>query len=93
MEKTKNILSHIAIIPDGNRRWAKKHKLEAWLGHKKGTESLEKLVGVIIDLEIPHLSFWGSSKDNLKKRHPQEVKFLLNLLENLQRLKMKMEFL
>jgi len=81
MKKIQNIPKHIAIIPDGNRRWARKHKLEAWFGHKKGTESLEKLAGVIIDLGIPHLSFWGSSKDNLKKRPEQEVKFLLKLFK------------
>ncbi|MCK4919123.1 MAG: undecaprenyl diphosphate synthase family protein, partial [Candidatus Pacebacteria bacterium] len=52
---------HIAIIPDGNRRWAEKHKLEAWFGHKKGAEYIDKLVDVIIEMKIPHLSFWGSS--------------------------------
>jgi len=81
MEKTKNLPTHIAIIPDGNRRWAKKHKLEAWLGHKKGTEELEKLAEVIVNLGIPHLSFWGSSKDNLEKRPKQEVVFLLKLFK------------
>ncbi|MEA1937129.1 MAG: polyprenyl diphosphate synthase, partial [Patescibacteria group bacterium] len=81
MEKTKNLPTHIAIIPDGNRRWAKKHQLEAWFGHKKGTEGLEKLLAVIVDLKIPYLSFWGSSKDNLKKRSKQEVAFLLKLFK------------
>lgn len=81
MKKTKNLPGHIAIIPDGNRRWAKKHKLEAWFGHKKGTEGLEKLLEVIIDLGIPYLSFWGSSKDNMKKRSKQEVAFLLRLFK------------
>ena len=81
MEKTKNIPNHIAIIPDGNRRWARKHQLEVWFGHKKGTEGLEKLVDVMVDLRIPYLSFWGSSKDNLKKRSRQEVEFLLKLFK------------
>lgn len=81
MNKTKNLPNHIAIIPDGNRRWARKHKLDVWLGHKKGTEGLEKLLDILVELNIPHLSFWASSKDNLKKRHPQEVKFLLNLFK------------
>lgn len=81
MKQTKNLPTHIAIIPDGNRRWAKKHQLEAWFGHKQGTEGLEKLLAVVIDLGIPHLSFWGSSKDNLKKRSKQEVAFLLKLFK------------
>ncbi len=81
MEKIKNLPDHIAIIPDGNRRWAKKHKFKVWFGHKKGTEGLEKLLDVTVELGIPHLSFWGSSKDNLKKRSRQEVKFLLKLFK------------
>jgi len=81
MKETKNLPTHIAVIPDGNRRWAKEHKLDAWLGHKKGTDSLEKLGDIIVELNIPHLSFWASSEDNLKKRSAQEVKFLLNLFK------------
>jgi tritrans,polycis-undecaprenyl-diphosphate synthase [geranylgeranyl-diphosphate specific] len=81
MNKTKNLPTHIAVIPDGNRRWAREHKLDVWLGHKKGAESLEKLGDVMVELNIPHLSFWASSKDNLKKRPAQEVKFLLNLFK------------
>ena len=81
MEKNKNLPEHIAIIPDGNRRWAKKHKLDAWLGHKKGAESLDMLMDVIVELNIPYLSFWGSSKDNLIKRPKAEVKFLLNMFK------------
>ena len=81
MKEIKNLPNHIAIIPDGNRRWARKHKLEAWFGHKKGTEGLEKLLAVTINLGIPYLSFWGSSKDNLKKRSRQEVAFLLKLFK------------
>lgn len=81
-KKIKNLPKHIAVIPDGNRRWAKKHKLEAWLGHKKGTDNLEKILTVIIEKGIKHISFWGSSKDNLKKRPKREVKFLLNLFKD-----------
>ncbi|MCK4592686.1 di-trans,poly-cis-decaprenylcistransferase [Candidatus Parcubacteria bacterium] len=78
MKKNKNLPAHIAIIPDGNRRWAKKHKLDVWFGHKKGAESMDMLADVIVELNIPHLSFWGSSKDNLIKRSKSEVEFLLN---------------
>jgi len=81
MNKNKNLPNHIAIIPDGNRRWAEKHKLEAWLGHKRGAEYIEKLVDVVIEMEIPYLSFWGSSRDNLQKRSKKEVEFLLKLFK------------
>lgn len=81
-KKIENMPNHIAVIPDGNRRWAKKHKLKAWLGHKRGTDNLEKILAVIIEKGIKHISFWGSSKDNLKKRSKYEVKFLLNLFKD-----------
>ena len=81
MNKTKNLPTHIAVIPDGNRRWAREHKLDVWLGHKTGTVSLEKLGDIIVELNIPYLSFWASSKDNLKKRSTQEVEFLLDLFK------------
>ena len=84
MTENNKLPKHIAIIPDGNRRWAKEHKLDAWLGHKKGAEKkkLDKLTDVIIELNIPYLSFWGSSRDNLKKRQKAEVDFLLNIFKN-----------
>jgi undecaprenyl diphosphate synthase len=82
MEKTQNLPKHIAVIPDGNRRWAKKHLLDAWIGHKKGTERLDGLLDVAVELNIPYLSFWGSSEDNLKKRPAKEVEFLLKLFKD-----------
>ena len=81
MKKNKNLPIHIAIIPDGNRRWAKRHKLDTWFGHKKGTESMDMLADVIVELNIPHLSFWGSSRDNLIKRSKAEVEFLLSMFK------------
>ena len=49
--KTNNLPTHIAIIPDGNRRWAREHKLDAWLGHREGTKSLDELADIIVELE------------------------------------------
>lgn len=81
MEKMENLPKHIAIIPDGNRRWARKKTLAAWMGHKKGSESLEGLLEVLIDFKIPYFSFWGSSKDNLVKRPQEEVDYLLQIFK------------
>ena len=44
MQEEKNIPTHIAIIMDGNRRWAKKNRLDTRIGHKKGAETLENIV-------------------------------------------------
>lgn len=71
------IPNHIVIIPDGNRRWAKKRKLNPWIGHKYGAKSIENTLKAAIDLKIPNLTFWICSKDNLEKRSKREVYFLL----------------
>jgi len=79
MEKIENFPQHIAVIPDGNRRWAKKRGFYSWQGHQKGVKALEKVLKAAFDLGIPYFSFWGSSLDNITKRSKLEVKFLLNL--------------
>lgn len=70
---------HVAIIPDGNRRWAKERGLEAWEGHKAGAANLEKLIRKALKKEVMCLSFWGSSLDNLIKRSILEKKALLEI--------------
>ncbi len=68
---------HVAIIPDGNRRWAKARGKAPWLGHKEGIKTYEQVLKKALDLNIYCLSFWGMSVDNIEKREPREVKFLL----------------
>lgn len=75
------IPNHIAIVPDGNRRWAKTKNSMPWLGHQQGTENFKKILKTSFDLQIPCFTFWGSSRDNLEKRPLLEVKFLLNLFK------------
>lgn len=77
--KNDSLPRHIAIIPDGNRRWAKGHGLKPWEGHEAGAKMMEKLVQRAFDLGITHLSFWGSSLENLKKRPLAEKKALLDI--------------
>jgi undecaprenyl diphosphate synthase len=77
-----NILPrHIAIIPDGNRRWAKERGMEPWRGHDAGAETMEGLARYAFDNGIFSLSFWGSSLENLKKRPLLEKKELLRIYE------------
>jgi len=66
----------VAIIPDGNRRWARKRGLHPWLGHQAGTKALEKILEKSQELKIPYFTFWGGSWDNLTKRSKIEVNFL-----------------
>lgn len=76
-----NLPNHIIIIPDGNRRWAKKRGLPAFFGHRKGAKTTEKILEATLDLKIPCFTFWGSSLDNVAKRPRAEVKFLFKLFE------------
>ncbi len=72
------IPKHVAIIMDGNRRWAKAKNLSTFQGHLKGEERIEPIVDAAIELGITHLTFWAFSTENWY-RAKREVSFLLNL--------------
>lgn len=85
-----NLPKHIAIIPDGNRRWAKRNAFAALLGHRKGADTLVELVSCCLKLGIEAVTFYGLSAENMK-RSPYEVKAVLGIIEEyclLQREKM-----
>ena len=70
-------LNHIAIIPDGNRRWAREHGLRPWEGHFRGVGEFAKdIIWTVFDLEINNLTIWGGSYDNLTKRSKIEIRML-----------------
>jgi len=76
-----NLPNHIVLIPDGNRRWARKRGLPAFFGHRRGVKATEKILKVALELKIPCFTFWGMSLDNITKRSPQEVNFLFDIFE------------
>ena len=53
---------HIAIIMDGNRRWAKKKKIPVIEGHKMGSEIIKKIVKKSLELKIKYLTFYSFTK-------------------------------
>ncbi len=73
------MIEHIAIIPDGNRRWAKQHGVPALEGHRRGAEAMHTVVEHLIDRQIKYLTVWGFSADNWK-RSENEVQNIFNLL-------------
>jgi len=82
MVKAKSDLSvpnHLAIIPDANRRWARERGLPPWQGHEAGAKNLKVILRAARRMGIKHISFWGSSLDNLQKRPFQEKKALLGI--------------
>ena len=72
-------LQHIAIIMDGNRRWAKNKGFPSAVGHKKGVESLKSTVYACNDFGIKYLTVYAFSTENWNRK-PEEVDFLMNLL-------------
>lgn len=75
----KTDLKHIAIIMDGNRRWAKEKGLPSAIGHKKGVDALKKTVYACDDYGIKYLTVYAFSTENWNRK-PEEVDFLMNLL-------------
>lgn len=72
-------LQHLAIIPDGNRRWAREHKLEAVLGHKAGMNTVKHAIAVCLEHKIKHLSFYTFSLENFK-REEAEKSYLFSMM-------------
>lgn len=71
---------HIAIIMDGNGRWAQKHTLRRISGHKKGADSVRATVKVCREVGIQYLTLYAFSVENWL-RPSEEVEALMNLLE------------
>lgn len=78
----KNLPNHIAIIPDGNRRWARKHGINPWQGHEEGAKRFEEVADFLFRRGVTCVTFWAASEDNLTKRSRHEVKFLVSVLQN-----------
>jgi len=71
--------NHLAVVLDGNRRWAKAHGMLPWMGHRYGAETVEKLFDWYLELNVPQLSIWVGSTENLTNRPRREVKELLKV--------------
>lgn len=80
MEK-ENMPKHIAIIMDGNRRWARQKGLDPKLGHKEGAKTLEKIVRYANKIGLGYITVYAFSTENWK-RTEDEVGALMLLLQN-----------
>lgn len=74
------MLRHLAIIMDGNSRWAKKNALPSALGHRQGAETLKKILQGVIKLNIKYFTIYSFSSENWQ-RDEGEVASLLDLLK------------
>ena len=75
----KNEIKHIAIIMDGNRRWAKDKNLPSAVGHKKGVDALRNVVRACDDFGVKYLTVYAFSTENWNRKQ-EEVEFLMDLV-------------
>ena len=73
---------HIAIIMDGNGRWAGRRALKRFLGHQQGAESVQFVVETASRIDLPYLTLYAFSLENNLRRPKQEVSFLMKLLKS-----------
>ena len=71
---------HIAVILDGNRRWALKHSLNPWMGHRQGAEKVEELLDWCLEMGVKSVTLYAFSTENFR-RSPKEVEEIMRIAE------------
>ena len=82
IKNNKNMPKHIAFIPDGNNRWAKKRRLPTLAGHHKGVDRVKEIVKHCLSLGVTTVSFFAFSSENWQ-RSDDEVANLMKLFSHL----------
>lgn len=72
--------AHLAVVPDGNRRWARARGLGATDGHRAGIANVGRVAGAAFDAGVQTFSFWWGSPANLTRRDPREVEGIVGVL-------------
>lgn len=78
-----NLPRHVVIVPDGNRRWAKKRGQLAFFGHRAGAKAAEAVLKAANKAQLECVTLWGCSVNNLTGRSSIEVKFLYKVFEQM----------
>ena len=89
--KPERLPQHVAIIMDGNGRWASRRSLKRFLGHQQGARSVQLVMDTAARIGLPWLTLYAFSLENSLRRPPAEITFLMRLLKsylesNLQRM-------
>jgi tritrans,polycis-undecaprenyl-diphosphate synthase [geranylgeranyl-diphosphate specific] len=71
---------HVAIILDGNRRWASNNAMIPWVGHRQGANKVDELLDWCIDLNVKFITLYAFSTENFH-RSPKEVEAIMKLIE------------
>ena len=80
VDQERDQIKHIAIIMDGNGRWAKSKHLPKFAGHKKGADAVRGVVETCADMDVEYLTLYAFSSENWN-RPPDEVNDLMGLLK------------
>ncbi|MBQ9267276.1 MAG: isoprenyl transferase [Clostridia bacterium] len=80
MESSLVIPNHIAMIMDGNRRWARKRGLPTQIGHSEGAKTMQNIAEYLEELGVKYMTVYAFSTENWK-RSKEEVDYLMQLLE------------
>lgn len=72
-------MQHIGFIMDGNRRWAKKLGNITKIGHENGGKKFEEVVEWCYGSEVPFVSFWVLSKENIMERSVDELEGIFDV--------------
>lgn len=76
-----HIPRHIAIVMDGNGRWARKRGLPRKAGHSAGSETFHRAAEILAELGVEHMTVYAWSTENGEKRPPEETREIMGLLE------------
>ena len=79
MKKITRLPNHVAIVPDGNGRWAEQRGLPRLAGHQAGAENMWRMIKYLSEYPIKYVTFYGFSTENWS-RSEDEVSGLLYLL-------------
>ena len=80
LRRLRRLPRHIAIIPDGNRRWARRRGLRPWEGHVAGYLRVREILDFLWDLGVRVVTLYALSYENCVKRPPEERKHLYALI-------------
>jgi undecaprenyl diphosphate synthase len=80
--KPEQLPEHVAIIMDGNGRWAGQRSLKRFLGHQQGAKSVQLVTETASRIGLPWLTLYAFSLENSLRRPPAEVNFLMRLLKS-----------
>ncbi len=79
--RVRRIPVHVAIIPDGNRRWARRRGLPVWMGHLRGYMVMRRVLDWLWEMGVKHVTVYALSRENCLRRPRDELRKLFEILK------------